>query len=170
MPFCLWLHFRSSPMKWEDVFEDVSSHLSANSEAECDEYIRIFEYSNILGTNIYSDIHSGQFCLYEYIRTFVRVKFVCTNIFRHSFMSVLESENRPNIRIYSDIHLCRNSYECHTLIESVYSKRCTLLASYIRYQYINSNGIYSSIVGSVYPMKIILNKLQNMSLKDSNWG
>ena len=104
---------------------------------ECDEYIRIFEYSNILGTNIYSDIHSGQFCLYEYIRTFVRVKFVCTNIFRHSFMSVLESENRPNIRIfvqfsiqifirtfvrvkfviqiYSDKHLCENFHKFHTL-------------------------------------------------------
>ena len=39
--------------------------------SECDEYIRIFEYSNIFYTNIYSDIHSGQFCLYEYIRTFV---------------------------------------------------------------------------------------------------
>ena len=76
---------------------------------ECDEYIRIFEYSNILGTNIYSDIHSGQFCLYEYIRTFVRVKFVCTNIFRHSFMSVLESENRPNIRIYSNIRTIFNT-------------------------------------------------------------
>ena len=69
----------------------------------------IFEYSNILGTNIYSDIHSGQFCLYEYIRTFVRVKFVCTNIFRHSFMSVLESENRPNIRIYSNIRTIFNT-------------------------------------------------------------
>ena len=79
------------------------------SGAECDEYIRIFEYSNILGTNIYSDIHSGQFCLYEYIRTFVRVKFVCTNIFRHSFMSVLESENRPNIRIYSNIRTIFNT-------------------------------------------------------------
>ena len=65
--------------------------------------------SNILGTNIYSDIHSGQFCLYEYIRTFVRVKFVCTNIFRHSFMSVLESENRPNIRIYSNIRTIFNT-------------------------------------------------------------
>ena len=77
--------------------------------SECDEYIRIFEYSNILGTNIYSDIHSGQFCLYEYIRTFVRVKFVCTNIFRHSFMSVLESENRPNIRIYWNIRTIFNT-------------------------------------------------------------
>ena len=69
----------------------------------------IFEYSNILGTNIYSDIRSGQFCLYEYIRTFVWVKFVCTNIFRHSFMSVLESENRPNIRIYSNIRTIFNT-------------------------------------------------------------
>ena len=54
---------------------------------ECDEYIRIFEYSNILVTNIYSDIRSYQFFFYEYIRTFVRVKFV--------------------LRIYSDIHLCK---------------------------------------------------------------
>ena len=40
---------------------------------ECDEYIRIFEYSNILVTNIYSDIHLYQFFFYEYIRIFVRV-------------------------------------------------------------------------------------------------
>ena len=32
-------------------------------------------YSNILVTNIYSDIRSYQFFFYEYIRTFVRVKF-----------------------------------------------------------------------------------------------
>ena len=57
---------------------------------ECDEYIRIFEYSNILVTNINSDIRSYQFFFYEYIRTFVRVKFVCTNIFGHSLVSVLE--------------------------------------------------------------------------------
>ena len=43
----------------------------------------IFEYSNILVTNIYSDIRSYQFFFYEYIRTFVCVKFVCTNIFGH---------------------------------------------------------------------------------------
>ena len=58
--------------------------------SECDEYIRIFEYSNILVTNIYSDIRSYHFFFYEYIRTFVRVKFVCTNIFGHSLVSVLE--------------------------------------------------------------------------------
>ena len=50
----------------------------------------IFEYSNILVTNIYSDIRSYQCFFYEYIRTFVRVKFVCTNIFGHSLVSVLE--------------------------------------------------------------------------------
>ena len=50
----------------------------------------IFEYSNILVTNIYSDIRSYQFFFCEYIRTFVRVKFVCTNIFGHSLVSVLE--------------------------------------------------------------------------------
>ena len=48
-------------------------------------YILIFEYSNILVTNMYSDIHSYQFFFYEYIRTFVCVKFVCTNIFGHSY-------------------------------------------------------------------------------------
>ena len=46
------------------------------SVPECDEYIRLFEYSNILVTNIYSDIRSYQFFFFEYIRTFVRVKFV----------------------------------------------------------------------------------------------
>ena len=50
----------------------------------------IFGFSNILATNIYSYIHSYQFVFYEYIRTFVRVKFVCTNIFGHSLVSVLE--------------------------------------------------------------------------------
>ena len=49
----------------------------------------IFEYSNIFVTNIYSDIRSYQFLFYGYIRTFVRVKFVCTNIFGHSLVSVL---------------------------------------------------------------------------------
>ena len=46
----------------------------------------IFKYSNILVTNIYSDIRLYQFFFYEYIRTFVRIKFVCTNIFGHSFV------------------------------------------------------------------------------------
>ena len=50
----------------------------------------IIEYSNILVTNIYSDFRSYQFFFCEYIRTFVRVKFVCTNIFGHSLVSVLE--------------------------------------------------------------------------------
>ena len=62
----------------------------SNFGTECDDYIRIFKYSNILVTNIYSDIRSYQFFFYEYIRTFVRVKFVCTNIFGHSLVSVLE--------------------------------------------------------------------------------
>ena len=61
--------------------------------SECGEYIRIFKYSNILVTNIYSDIHSYQFFFYKYIRTFVRAKFVCTDIFGHSVMSVLECKN-----------------------------------------------------------------------------
>ena len=73
---------------------------------ECDEYIQIFKYSNILVTNIYSDIRS--FFFYEYIWTFVRVKFVCTNIFGHSLVSVLECKTKTNIRIYSNIHAIFN--------------------------------------------------------------
>ena len=79
------------------------------SGSECDEYIRIFEYSNILVTNIYSDIRSYQFFFYEYIRTFVRVKFVCTNIFGHSLVSVLECKTKTNIRIYSNIRSIFNT-------------------------------------------------------------
>ena len=58
--------------------------------AECDEYIRIFEYISheyIFGHSFVSNL------LHEYIRTLVRVKFVCTNIFGHSFVSVLECKN-----------------------------------------------------------------------------
>ena len=55
--------------------------------------IRIFEYSNILVTNIYSNIRSYQFFFYKYIQTFICVKSVCTNIFRHSFVSMLECKN-----------------------------------------------------------------------------
>ena len=91
--------------------------------SECDEYIQIFRYSNILVTNIYSDIRSDQFFVYKYIQTFV-----CTNIFRHPCVSV-QKLNEGYIRIfiqisiqiflrtfvrvkfyvkmYSDIHLCK---------------------------------------------------------------
>ena len=51
--------------------------------AECDEYIQIFEYSNIFYQNIYSDIRSYHF--------------LDTNIFGYSFVSTFW------IRIYSDI-------------------------------------------------------------------
>ena len=89
--------------------------------AECDEYIRIFEYSNILVTNIYSDIRSFQFFFYEYIRTFVRVKFVCTNIFGHSLVSVLECKTKTNIRIYSNIHAIfnKNTYSDIRLCQKI---------------------------------------------------
>ena len=77
----------------------MSSNMVLIIRAECDEYILIFEYSNILVTNIYSDIHSYQIFLYEYIRIFIRVKFVCTNIFGHLFVSNLI------VQVYSDIRL-----------------------------------------------------------------
>ena len=83
--------------------------VSFNLGPECDEYIQIFEYSNILVTNIYSDIHSYKFFFHEYIRTFVRVKFVCTNTFGHSLVSVLECKTETNIRIYSNIRAIFNT-------------------------------------------------------------
>ena len=73
---------------------------------ECDEYIAIFKFLNILGTNIYSVCINF---LYEYIRTFVCVKFVCTNIFRHSLVSVLECKTLTNIWIYSNIRAIFNT-------------------------------------------------------------
>ena len=56
---------------------------------ECDEYIQIFTYSNIFVTHLYSDIRWHIFFFYRYIWTFDCVKFVCTNIFGHTLMSVL---------------------------------------------------------------------------------
>ena len=95
--------------RWRKCYSgnDGTSHersVRVSSGSECDEYIRIFEYSNI-----YSDIRSNQFFFYEYIRTFVRVKFVCTNIFGHSLVNVLECKTKTNIRIYSNIHAIFNT-------------------------------------------------------------
>ena len=53
---------------------------------KCGKYIGIFKYLNILVTNIYLDIRPYQFFSYEYIQTFVRIKFVCMNIIGHSFI------------------------------------------------------------------------------------
>ena len=88
------------PRPWKSVGLSVFTKKWL-SNAECDEYIQIFEYIgheyifrhsfvSIFLLRIYSDIRSCQICLYEYIQTFVRVKFVCTNIFGHSLVSVLE--------------------------------------------------------------------------------
>ena len=61
----------------------------------------IFKYSNILITNIYSDIRLCQFFFYKCIWIFV-----CTNlyiyIFRHAFASACK--NWTNIWIYKNIH------------------------------------------------------------------
>ena len=56
------------------------------SITECDEYIRIFKYSNISDTNIYSDIRSYQYfdtTIFGY--SFVSIFYM--NIFGHSFVS-----------------------------------------------------------------------------------
>ena len=68
--YCIALH----SMHWGN---------SGYDRPECDEYIRIFEYSNIFDPNIYSDIRSYHF--------------LDTNIFGYSFVSTFW------IRIYSDI-------------------------------------------------------------------
>ena len=73
---------------------------------QCESVTNIFEYLNILVTNIFSDIRSYHLLFNEFIRTFVRVKFVCTNIFGHSLVSVLERKTKTNMRIYSTI--CAN--------------------------------------------------------------
>ena len=52
-----------------------STHPVIAYGAECDEYIRIFEYSNIFDPNIYSDISSYHF--------------LDTNIFGYSFVSTV---------------------------------------------------------------------------------
>ena len=77
-----------------------SSSPYAVYDAECDEYIRIFKYSNILVPKIYSHIRLYQIFLYKYIQIFVCVKFVCMNIFGHSLVIVLECKTKTNIRIF----------------------------------------------------------------------
>ena len=75
------------------------------SKPECDEYIRIFKYSNIFDPNIYSDIRSYQN--------------FDTNIFRYSFVTKFWSKIiktfiyiRIWIQIYSDIRSYQKcSYE-----------------------------------------------------------
>ena len=54
--------------------------------------VNIFKYSKKLLTNIYSDIRLNQFFFDEHIWTFIRIKFVCMNIYGHSFVS--ETNNK----------------------------------------------------------------------------
>ena len=75
-------HHMDRMIDWSIIFDNIES------PSVCDEYIRIFECSNILVTNIYSDIRSYQFFIYEYIQTFVHVQFVKTNIFVHECVKV----------------------------------------------------------------------------------
>ena len=67
----------------------------------------IFQYSNIFVTDIYLSFVS--IFWYKYIRTFVRVKFDCTNVFGYSIVSVIECKNCLNIWIYSNIHTIFNA-------------------------------------------------------------
>ena len=83
----------------------------------------IFKYSNI---RIYwSPI---------FIWTFVLARFVCTNIFGHSSVSVLECKNYTNFWIYSNIHIIFNIYSdihlcqiCYTnIFEHSFVQMCDL--------------------------------------------
>ena len=76
----------------------MSSNMALIIRAECDEYILIFEYSNILVTNIYSDIRLYPFFFYEF--------------FGHSFVA---NENHANIFGF----LFMSVHECHTLVHIV---------------------------------------------------
>ena len=61
---------------------------------ECPNIYSWSTYSNIwIFEYIGHEFRSYQFFLFEYIRTLIRIKFVCTNIFGHSFVSVLECKN-----------------------------------------------------------------------------
>ena len=65
--------------------------------SECDEYIRIFEYSNIFDPNIYSDI-----CLYHFlIRIYSDIR--SCQLFGYKYIRIFV-RGKILIRIYSDIH------------------------------------------------------------------
>ena len=54
----------------------ITADLGRARYSQVQSVTNIFEYSNILGTNIYSDIRTYQFVFYEYIRTFVHINFL----------------------------------------------------------------------------------------------
>ena len=120
-------HRNTISISWESQLTDLDK-----SRSECDEYIPIFKY--ICHRYLFRHSFVSIFW-YKYIRTFVRVKFDCTNIFGYSFMSVLECNNcsifeyirifvqfsiqiffwtfvrvKFVIRIYSDIRAIFNTY------------------------------------------------------------
>ena len=115
-------------------------HLSRGKASlipECDEYIRIFKYLNTLVKNIDSDICLYHFFFYEYSRTFIRVKFVCKNIFgnlclirekithQNLILSTLntykESESFSPL-LLNHIHSKLNSCSAFLSIFTIYSK------------------------------------------------
>ena len=66
----------------KDASGDVGTLQNMTFVAECDEYIRIFVYSNIFDPNIYSSI-----CSYHFPDTNIFVNFLDTNIFGYSFVA-----------------------------------------------------------------------------------
>ena len=107
---------------------------------------------------------------YEYILTFVHVKFDCTNIFGYSFVSVLECKICLNIwifaqfsiqifiqtfvcvklvtRIYSDIRLCK-FFDANIFGYSFVSKKLRMSHSGI-YQYNVCTLQFTTFSGSMY--------------------
>ena len=102
---------------------------SVGCQAECDEYIRIFEYIgheyifrhsfvSIFLLRIYSDIHSYQVFLYEYIRTFVRQCVRAwkldeySNIFEYSYNIYSDICSFIYIRIFIRVKMFTNITLC----------------------------------------------------------
>ena len=100
--------------------------------------------------------------LYEYIQTFIRVKFFCTNIFKHSWVSVLECKMQEliqhlytyilyihtifNTNIYSDILVCQIClYEyIKTFVYKVCKNYCNIVI-YLNICTIFNTNIFSDI-------------------------
>ena len=114
-------------------------------EPECDEYIRIFEYSNIFDPNIHSDIRSYHFLEtnifgYLFVSTFwiqiyldIRLcHFLDTNMFGYSFVSKsikIKQEHRRNLK--SDMNENQNIFVSKSCYERI--------SEYIRIQKVDTN-------------------------------
>ena len=102
---------------WQENITSFHSIRVAKSGKQCVpechtlSVMNIFEYLNILVTNIYSDIWLYQIFLYKYIRIFIHVKMFCTN---QSVTNIFEYSNILVTNIYTHIY----SYQFYIRIYS----------------------------------------------------